>query len=134
MAATVNPNQLPIAESPEPARRDFRQEVTDRIINMLENGVAPWQKPWNPAEASLGMPMNPTTGKTYRGGNAIHLMATGLRRDYGDPRTRCFICEPLSEGRTSARQTRVVQEQGRHFACGHGNGDSVGTQLFRRRQ
>ena len=86
MAASVNPNQAPVGASPEPARRDFRQEVTDRIIQMLETGVAPWQKPWNPTDASLDMPMNPTTGKTYRGGNAIHLMATGLQRGYGDPR------------------------------------------------
>jgi antirestriction protein ArdC len=86
MAASVNPNQVPVGEPPVPARRDFRREVTDHIINMLENGVAPWQKPWNPADASLDMPMNPTTGKTYRGGNAIHLMATGLGRGYGDPR------------------------------------------------
>jgi antirestriction protein ArdC len=86
MAASLNPTQWPVGEPPEPTRRDFRQEVTDRIINMLENGVAPWQKPWNPADASLDMPMNPTTGKTYRGGNAIHLMATGLSRGYGDPR------------------------------------------------
>jgi antirestriction protein ArdC len=85
MAASANPNQPPVGEPAEPARRDFRQEVTDRIINMLENGVAPWQKPWNPA-ASLDMPMNPTTGKAYRGGNAIHLMATGLSHGYGDPR------------------------------------------------
>src|SRR5438046_4710804 len=86
MATSANPNPMPVAESPEPARRDFRQEVTDRIINMLESGVAPWQKPWNPADGSLDMPMNPTTGKAYRGGNAIHLMATGLNRGYGDPR------------------------------------------------
>ncbi len=86
MAASVNPNQAPVVASPEPARRDFRQEVTDRIIQMLETGVAPWQKPWNPTDASLDMPMNPTTGKTYRGGNAIHLMATSLQRGYGDPR------------------------------------------------
>ena len=86
MAVSSNPNQVPVGEPAEPARRDFRQEVTDRIINMLENGVAPWQKPWNPADASLDMPMNPTTGKAYRGGNAIHLMATGLSRGYGDPR------------------------------------------------
>lgn len=86
MAASVNPNQVPVGEQPVPARRDFRQEVTDRIVNMLENGVAPWQKPWNPADASLDMPTNPTTGKAYRGGNAIHLMATGLSRGYGDPR------------------------------------------------
>jgi antirestriction protein ArdC len=83
MAASVNPKQVPVGE---PARWDFRQEVTDRIIDMLETGVAPWQKPWNPADASLDMPLNPTTGKTYRGGNAIHLMATGLSRGYGDPR------------------------------------------------
>jgi antirestriction protein ArdC len=86
MAVSANPNQVPVGEPLEPARRDFRQEVTDRIITMLENGVAPWQKPWNPADASLDMPMNPTTGKAYRGGNAIHLMATGLLRGYGDPR------------------------------------------------
>ncbi len=85
MAASANPNQA-VGAPNEPDRRDFRREVTDRIITMLENGVAPWQKPWNPADASLDMPTNPTTGKPYRGGNAIHLMATGLSRGYGDPR------------------------------------------------
>lgn len=67
----------------KPALRDFRQEMTNGIIRLLEQGVAPWQKPWQPA-VSDGMPMNPTTGKTYRGGNAIHLMATGLHIGYGD--------------------------------------------------
>jgi antirestriction protein ArdC len=86
MATSVNPNQVPVGKPPVPARQDFRQEVTDRIINMLETGVSPWQKPWNSTDASLDMPLNPTTGKTYRGGNAIHLMATGLSRGYGDPR------------------------------------------------
>ena len=65
-----------------PAKRDHRQEVTDSIIKMLEDGVAPWQKPWE----SAGMPLNPTTDKAYRGGNAVHLMATGLSRGYEDPR------------------------------------------------
>src|SRR6266849_1580694 len=86
MAASANPDKVPVGEPFEPSRRDFRREVTDRIISMLETGVAPWQKPWNPADASLDMPMNPTTGKAYRGGNAIHLMATALSRGYGDPR------------------------------------------------
>ncbi len=69
-----------------PALRDFRQEVTDNIIGMLERGVAPWQKPWEPGASSLGIPFNPTSERTYRGGNAIHLMATGLQRGYEDPR------------------------------------------------
>jgi antirestriction protein ArdC len=32
------------------------------------------------------MPFNPTSDRAYRGGNAIHLMASGLQRGYEDPR------------------------------------------------
>jgi antirestriction protein ArdC len=53
---------------------------------MLERGVAPWQKPWEPGAGSLGIPFNPTSERAYRGGNAIHLMATGLQRGFEDPR------------------------------------------------
>jgi antirestriction protein ArdC len=67
-------------------QRDFRQEVTDSIIQLLEKGVAPWQKPWEPGAGSLGIPFNPTSERAYRGGNAIHLIATGLRNGYEDPR------------------------------------------------
>ena len=66
--------------------RDFRQEVTDNIVGMLERGVAPWQKPWEPGASSLGMPFNPASERAYRGGNAIHLMTTSLQRGYEDPR------------------------------------------------
>ncbi len=65
-----------------PAKRDHRQEVTNSIVKMLEDGVSPWQKPWK----SAGMPFNPTTDKAYRGGNAVHLMAAGMSRGYEDPR------------------------------------------------
>jgi antirestriction protein ArdC len=75
----MTPREQPNAT---PAKRDHRQEVTDSIVKMLEEGVAPWQKPWE----SAGMPFNPTTDRAYRGGNAIHLMAIGLSRGYEDPR------------------------------------------------
>src|SRR5690349_23318699 len=51
---------------------------------MLEQGVAPWQKPWDATGPQ--MPLNPTSGNAYRGGNALHLMAIGLQRGYTDPR------------------------------------------------
>src|SRR5689334_14746543 len=65
-------------------KRDYRQEVTDNIIRLLEDGTAPWQKPWQPG--MLEMPTNPTTEKLYRGGNALHLMAVSMARGYDDPR------------------------------------------------
>ncbi|MBM3775431.1 MAG: DUF1738 domain-containing protein [Acidobacteria bacterium] len=63
-------------------KRDFRQEVTDNIVRLLESNLAPWQKPWDPAASSLSMPMNPTMDKAYRGGTAVHLMAVRLQRGY----------------------------------------------------
>lgn len=65
-------------------KRDYRQEVTDNIIKMLEEGTAPWQKPWQPG--ALEMPINPTSERLYRGGNAMQLMATAVMRGYDDPR------------------------------------------------
>jgi antirestriction protein ArdC len=68
----------------KPEKRDFRKEVTDSIIRMLEEGVAPWQKPWDPA--GMRTPFNPKSGKPYRGGNALHLLAVGMKNGYSDPR------------------------------------------------
>ena len=84
MATTTSQPQYQQAD--RPALRDFRQEVTESIIKMLERGVAPWQKPWQPGTSSLAIPFNPTSEREYRGGNAIHLMASGLQREYQDPR------------------------------------------------
>jgi len=67
-------------------RTDFRKDVTDKIVEMLEKGTAPWQKPWDPEKATLEMPFNPTTDKAYRGGNAVHLLAASVARGYEDPR------------------------------------------------
>ena len=60
MATTAQPSNSP---APKPEKRDFRQELTDRIVNMLEDGVAPWQKPWEPGRASVGMPTEPHHGQ-----------------------------------------------------------------------
>src|ERR1700722_16299314 len=84
MATTTS--QPRYQQADRPALRDFRQEVTESIIQMLEHGVAPWQKPWQPGASSLAIPFNPTSEREYRGGNAIHLMASGLQRGYQDPR------------------------------------------------
>ncbi|TDN48860.1 zincin-like metallopeptidase domain-containing protein [Scandinavium goeteborgense] len=64
------------------AKKPFHEVVAENLIAQLKEGTAPWQKPWNPGAPGAALPMNPTTGKRYRGINAIHLMAQG----YGDQR------------------------------------------------
>lgn len=55
--------------------RDLYQEVTDKIVASLEQGVAPWVRPWNSAEHFGGMPYNAISGKRYRGVNVALLYA-----------------------------------------------------------
>ncbi len=64
----------------KPSKKPFHESVAERLIQQLKEGTAPWQRPWIPGEGS--MPMNPTTGKRYKGINAIFLLAQGR----GDPR------------------------------------------------
>jgi antirestriction protein ArdC len=46
-----------------PVKIDLYAVVTDRIIELLEKGVIPWQQPWIDA----GMPMNLISKRLYRG-------------------------------------------------------------------
>src|SRR5260370_36904755 len=84
MPADLQGPQNRAAEASASPKRDFREEVTDQIIEMLEKGTAPWQTPWEPG--ALQLPHNPTTNRAYRGGNALHLMAAGAPEGFDDPR------------------------------------------------
>lgn len=63
-------------------KQTYAERVAGQLIEQLEAGTAPWQKPWDPTVAVGGMPQNPISGKRYRGINAMYLMAQG----HADPR------------------------------------------------
>jgi len=46
--------------------------ITERVIELLNQGTIPWQKPWN---VKRGFPRNLVTGKGYRGINVFLLHA-----------------------------------------------------------
>lgn len=53
--------------------------VTKKIIDLLEKGVCPWNKPW---DDSMGMPKNYTTSIPYRGVNPFLLGLQGFNSPY----------------------------------------------------
>lgn len=59
--------------------RDLYKEVTDKIIEALETGVAPWVKPWRAGVAGSGLPYNAATRKPYRGVNVPLLFMCGAQ-------------------------------------------------------
>lgn len=50
--------------------RDLQQEITNQIIEKLEQGVKPWVRPWVDG-AGVAMPTNLSTGKAYNGINVL---------------------------------------------------------------
>lgn len=73
------------------ARKDLREQITDRIVASLESGVMPWRKGWtNKGGVSVGLPRNAVSGRTYSGGNRLMLMMQGMDQGYADPRWLTF--------------------------------------------
>ena len=64
------------------AKKAFHEQVAENLIEQLRKGVAPWQKPWESGDLLAALPVNPTTGKRYRGINSLNLMS----RAHTDPR------------------------------------------------
>ena len=58
----------------------YQERIANALIAAIEDGTAPFMKPWKPGE--LSSPFNAVTGHHYRGINPIVLMSSG----FGDPR------------------------------------------------
>lgn len=55
-------------------RIDVKSQVAKTLIEAMERGDTPWQKPW---KAQCLRPINPTTGNGYRGINRVLLSLSG---------------------------------------------------------
>lgn len=53
---------------------DVKSQVAKTLIEAMERGDTPWQKPW---KAQCLRPINPTTGNGYRGINRVLLSLSG---------------------------------------------------------
>jgi len=59
---------------------DLYAATTARIVAALEQGVAPWVRPWSTGVDTL--PMNAQTGRAYRGINVVLLAMESQRQGY----------------------------------------------------
>jgi hypothetical protein len=64
---------------------DLYSSVTQRIIDALEAGTAPWHCPWHGGGVDA-RPANATTGRPYRGINVLLLNLQAMACSYPLPR------------------------------------------------
>jgi antirestriction protein ArdC len=65
-------------------KKNIAEEITNRILEDLEKGVTPWEKPWKLGRG-LSLPTNASTGKHYRGINVFVLWDEQQKRRFSSP-------------------------------------------------
>ena len=73
---------------------EYHKQFADNIITALKRGTAPWQKPW-----IWHAPSNFSSGRDYRGGNAVYLAMVALALGYRDPRWGSYLQIQKAGGR-----------------------------------
>lgn len=76
-------NSIQFPSKGQDRRPDVYQIVTNQVIELLEDGQIPWQKPWRGGAA--GMPKNAASQKPYRGINVFMLAMTAEFKGYDSP-------------------------------------------------
>ena len=61
--------------------KDIQQEITDKLIEALENGVKPWERPWDQTGLAI-LPTNFKTGNAYSGMNLLLLWLAADKNNY----------------------------------------------------
>ena len=65
---------------------DIYQAVTDRILELLDQGTVPWRQPFKRGSGGeSGMPKNLISDKEYRGINVFLLAVTAMLEGYDSP-------------------------------------------------
>lgn len=103
-------------------RIDSYQNIVEKLMQEIEAGTAPWQRPW--VYGIQNRPYNAASGTLYRGINFMMLAWTALTAGYADPRWMTF-------NQASARGYRIKKgEKGSPviYYC-PGDGDSIRTKV-----
>ncbi|HDL5821280.1 TPA: DUF1738 domain-containing protein [Mannheimia haemolytica] len=61
---------------------DLYQHITDRIVVALEQGTAPWLKPWSHPECNMALPRNAVSNRLYSGINTLLLWIATAEHGY----------------------------------------------------
>lgn len=75
-----------------------REEVTQAILESLEEGTVPWEQPWDSVNLH---PHNPISGTDYKGINKILLWKASVEQGFSDPRWMTFKQALYKEDRYS---------------------------------
>jgi len=94
------------------------ETITNRLIDLIENAEARWEKPWQTVLGAEGVPTNAVTQKPYQGINIVVLWSAALSAGYPSP-----LWATYKQWQTIGAQVRRGEKGtpgvkwGRSYAC-----------------
>jgi antirestriction protein ArdC len=79
-------NNMAANSNPTSSKKTYADHVSEKIIEAIEAGTAPWMRKWKGSELYGRSPYNGASDKPYKGINAVNLMITANALGYSDPR------------------------------------------------
>ena len=73
------PRRRGLTMPPSAKQETYYQRFAEEIIQRIQEGTAPWQKPWKPGDRPW-LPENMASGRAYTGGNTLYLAVAADRR------------------------------------------------------
>jgi antirestriction protein ArdC len=64
-----------------PTQQQIRQNITERIVTAIEQGVLPWRRPWR-TSANAGHAVNVISKKAYHGVNPLLLQIAAMQHGF----------------------------------------------------
>ena len=72
--SVVSPTHSTVKDDDMPSQTEIRKQITQEIIESLQQGIVPWMRPWS-ADKNCGRPTNAVTKNRY---NGINILLLGL--------------------------------------------------------
>lgn len=63
------------------SQNEIRQQITNKIIEALEQGVMPWRRPWS-ISRNTGRPANVVSKRAYSGINPLLLELDAMKKGF----------------------------------------------------
>ena len=82
MSQTLEQPSIGTASRHAEPKQPLYDEVTERIVRELEQGIVPWVRPWTSSGAALGLPRSAATRKFYSGINILILWDAVIKRGF----------------------------------------------------
>lgn len=83
MATTAKTRKTRRSRTRSAPPKDIHQQITDTIIQAIEDGAGDWQMPWHRTGDGLNRPVNIDTHNRYRGINVLNLWIAAESRGFG---------------------------------------------------